>query len=172
MRQKSSLIWCFLLFSSSRAVVKINFCTICSPFRRSSCRVFDNADPRNVANTAISTCRNSPSTAIIATRIFHIAQVSRQTEPSRWPEVRRKLKRFFSCAKSAATTTIRSGESLAERSFALRSIARVCGSTLFTVRRRSNSIKAWSAVLFLVSSPSDIRTRLRSRHGFAVGTAS
>ena len=105
--------------------------------------VFREADPRNVANGPISTCRNGPSAAIIATRNFHIAQISRQTEPSRWPEVRRKLKRFFSCVKSAATTTTRSSESLAERNFALKSIARVCGSTLFTVKRRSKSIKTW-----------------------------
>ena len=105
--------------------------------------VFREADPRNVANGPISTCRNSPSAAIIATRNFHIAQISRQTEPSRWPEVRRKLKRFFSCVKSAATTTTRSSESLAERNFALKSIARVCGSTLFMVKRRSKSINIW-----------------------------
>ena len=105
--------------------------------------VFREADPRNVANGPISTCRNSPSAAIIATRNFHIAQISRQTEPSRWPEVRRKLKRFFSCVKSVATTTTRSSESLVERNFALKSIARVCGSTLFTVKRRSKSIKTW-----------------------------
>ena len=156
MRPKLSQIWCFLLCSSSWGRGEHRFLYVLLSFSTVIQRFFREADPRNVANWAISTCRNGPATAIIATRKFYIAQISRQTEPSRWPEVRRKLKRFFSCAKRPATTTTQSGESLAEKNSVSKSIARVCGSTLFTVKRRSNSIKAWSAVLVWVSSPSDI----------------
>ena len=110
-------------------------------------RVFRQAGGRFVAHISISTCRNSLSGAIILIRNFQVAQIERRTEPSQWPEVRRKQRRFFSCAKRAAITTTRSRESLAGKSFESRSIAHACASTLSILKRKSSDRRRMSAFL-------------------------